>query len=81
MEALPETLARLVTEKADGNALFAEEIVSFLIDRGVLRATGEKVEFDVSAVAAALTASVQNQLRRAWTDLVQRIARSSKQHR
>ena len=62
VEALPETLARLVTEKADGNAPFAEEIVSFLIERGVLRATGEKVEFDVSAVAAALPASVQNLL-------------------
>jgi predicted ATPase len=51
-----------VTEKAEGNALFAEEIVSFLAERGVLRATEGKVEFDASAVAAALPASVQSLL-------------------
>ena len=62
VEALPEALARLVTEKAEGNALFAEEIVSFLAERGVLRATAGKVEFDASAVAAALPASVQSLL-------------------
>ena len=37
VEALPEALARQVTEKAEGNALFAEEILSFLTERGVLR--------------------------------------------
>ena len=42
IEALPEALVRLVTEKAEGNALFAEELVSFLVERGVLRATGGK---------------------------------------
>ena len=62
VEVVPEALARLVTEKAEGNALFAEEIVSFLAERGVLRATEGKVEFDASAVAAALPASVQSLL-------------------
>ena len=38
VEALPEALARQVTEKAEGNPLFAEEIVSFLTERGMLRA-------------------------------------------
>jgi class 3 adenylate cyclase len=37
VEALPEALARQVAEKAEGNALFAEEIVSFLLERGVVR--------------------------------------------
>ena len=62
VDALPEALARQVTEKAEGNPLFAEEIVSFLIERGVLRSTAGKVEFDLNAVAAVLPASVQNLL-------------------
>lgn len=62
VEAAPEALKRLVTEKAEGNALFAEEIVSFLADRGVLRATGGKVEFDAGTMAAALPASLQSLL-------------------
>ena len=43
VEALPEALARQVTEKAEGNPLFAEEIVSFLTERGILRATERQV--------------------------------------
>jgi class 3 adenylate cyclase len=62
VEVLPEALARLVTEKAEGNALFAEEIVSFLAERGVLRTNAGKVEFDAGVVAAALPASVQSLL-------------------
>ena len=62
VEVLPEAFVRLVTEKAEGNALFAEEIVSFFAERGVLRATAGKVEFDPGAVAAALPASVQSLL-------------------
>ena len=58
----PNALARQVTEKAEGNALFAEEILSFLTERGVLRVAGGKVEFDAGAVAAALPASVQSLL-------------------
>ena len=59
VEALPEALARQVTEKAEGNPLFAEEIVTFLTERGILRTIAGKLDFDVSAVAAALPASVQ----------------------
>jgi hypothetical protein len=58
----PETLVRLVIEKAEGNALFAEEILSFLNDRGALRTDGGKVEFDAGAVPAALPASLQSLL-------------------
>ena len=37
VEALPEPLACQVAEKAEGNPLFAEEIVSFLTERGIVR--------------------------------------------
>jgi class 3 adenylate cyclase len=59
---LPEALARQVAEKAEGNPLFAEEIVSFLTERELLHAKGGKLEFDPGAVAAALPASVQSVL-------------------
>ncbi len=62
VKALPEALARLVTEKAEGNPLFAEEIVSFLTERGIIRAAAGKLEFFANAVAAALPGSVQNLL-------------------
>ena len=62
VEALPEALVRQVTGKAEGNALFAEEILSFLAERGVLRIFSGKVEFDASALAASLPASLQNLL-------------------
>lgn len=62
VDALPEALARQVAEKAEGNPLFAEEIVSFLTERGMLRMTAGAVEFDGNAVAAVLPASVQSLL-------------------
>ena len=62
VEALPEALARQVTEKAEGNPLFAEEIIAFLTERGILRTVAGKLDFDVSAVAAALPASIQGVL-------------------
>ena len=62
VDALPETLAQQLADKAEGDALFAEEILSFLTERGVLRMVAGKVEFDAGAVAAALPASVQSLL-------------------
>jgi class 3 adenylate cyclase len=62
VEVLPEALVRLVTEKAEGNSLFVEEILSFLSERGALRAVVGKVEFDSGASGAALPASVQSLL-------------------
>ena len=44
---LPDTLVRHVAVKAEGNPLFAEEIVSFLIERNVLRSTNGNVEFEL----------------------------------
>jgi hypothetical protein len=74
IQAPPEALVRLVTEKAEGNALFAEEILSFLTERGALRIAAGKVEFDAGAVAAALPASVQSLL----TARVDRLARQDR---
>ena len=62
VDALPEGLAQQVTEKADGNPLFAEEIASYLAERGFLRNVAGILEFDASAVSAALPASVQSLL-------------------
>ena len=60
VEVLPEALARQVAEKAEGNPLFAEEIVSFLTERELLNAKGGKLEFDPGAVVVGLPASVQS---------------------
>ena len=51
-----------VAEKAEGNPLFAEEIVSFLAERGMVRTTTDKSDFDASIIATALPASVQGLL-------------------
>jgi predicted ATPase len=60
--ALPEALAGKITDKAEGNPLFAEEIVSYLIERSIVRIHETELEFDVDAVAAALPTSVQSLL-------------------
>src|SRR5262249_31812593 len=62
VSAMPESLARWVSEKAEGNPLFAEEIASFLAERGILRAAAENPEFDSNALAAALPGTVQSLL-------------------
>lgn len=58
-DQLPDALAALVTEKAEGNALFTEEIASFLVERGVVRRGASGLEFDAQAAAAALPASIR----------------------
>jgi predicted ATPase len=62
VEALPKALAREITGKAEGNPLFAEEIVSYLTERSIVRIGVTALEFDVDAVAAALPTSVQSLL-------------------
>jgi class 3 adenylate cyclase len=63
VEVLPEALARLVTEKAEGNALFAEEITSYLLERGMIRQTAAGLSYDPSSSAAAtLPGSVRSLL-------------------
>ena len=62
LEVLPEPLVLQVAEKAEGNPLFAEEIVSFLAERGMVRGTRGKLDFDATAVATALPASIESLL-------------------
>ncbi len=59
VDELPEPLAQVIVEKAEGNALFAEELASFLIERGTVRVTPQGLGFDPAQIAAALPASVQ----------------------
>ena len=66
-----------MAEKAEGNPLFAEEIVSFVSERGIVRTSTGKLDFD----AAALPASVQNLSRRAWTASLQVTVHSCKRPR
>jgi predicted ATPase/class 3 adenylate cyclase len=62
VEAVPEGVARQVTEKAEGNPLFVEEIVSYLTERGIIRAVAGELEFDASVASVPLPASVQSLL-------------------
>jgi class 3 adenylate cyclase len=62
LEILPEPLVLQVAEKAEGNPLFAEEIVSFLAERGMVRSTPGKLDFDATVVATALPASIESLL-------------------
>ena len=62
VDHLPEALAKLIVAKAEGNALFAEEIASFLVERGIVRRSATGLDFDPAAVAAALPESVQSLL-------------------
>ena len=62
VDHLPEALAKLIAAKAEGNALFAEEIASFIIERGIVRRGATGLDFDPAAVAAALPESVQSLL-------------------
>jgi class 3 adenylate cyclase len=59
VDELPESLARLIVEKAEGNALFVEEIARYLIERGTVRRTPSGLGYDAGMVAAALPASVE----------------------
>jgi tetratricopeptide (TPR) repeat protein len=67
---LPEELQRLIAAKAEGNALFAEELVSFLVERGFVRHHTGAFDFDPTVIANVLPASVQSLL----TSRVDRLA-------
>jgi class 3 adenylate cyclase len=55
-EPLPETFVQQVTEKADGNPLFAEELLNYLTEQNISRTAGG---LDNSDFANALPATVQ----------------------
>ena len=58
INTLPEALSRQLTERAGGNPLFGEEILSFLLDQGALRIDGGEASFDADRGEHALPASM-----------------------
>ena len=58
----PDALMRQVTERAGGNPLFGEEILSFLIEQGALRVASGKADFDAAIGVDGLPASIQGLL-------------------
>ena len=60
VDRLPEVLLKLIVAKAGGNALFAEEITTFLVERSIVRVSAAGLEFDPARVASALPESVQS---------------------
>ncbi|HMD62865.1 MAG TPA: AAA family ATPase [Stellaceae bacterium] len=59
---LTGALARMITDRAEGNPLFAEEIANYLIEGGMVRRRAMSLEYDAATVAAAVPASVQSLL-------------------
>lgn len=62
VEDPPAALVAQVAERAGGNPLFGEEILSFLLHQGALRVFADRVEFDAAEGQTALPASVQSLL-------------------
>lgn len=60
--ALPDALIRQVVDRAGGNPLFGEEILSFLVEQGALRVEAGQVAFDAALGESALPASMQGLL-------------------
>ncbi len=59
---LPDGLARELNERAGGNPLFGEEILSFLIEQGALRVEGGTAYFDADLGALGLPITMQSLL-------------------
>jgi class 3 adenylate cyclase/tetratricopeptide (TPR) repeat protein len=59
VDEAPESLVRLVTDKADGNALFAEEIVTFLVESTAVSVGGGEVKLRAARTQSILPASIQ----------------------
>ena len=59
---LPDALARAVTERADGNALFAEELASYLSEHGAPMIGDGGRQYDTAAIASAVPLSLQSLL-------------------
>ena len=62
VDILPEALIRQVTDRAGGNPLFGEEILSFLMEQGALRIDSGKVDFDAALGESGLPVSMQSLL-------------------
>ena len=59
---LPAELTRLVTEKAEGNPLFAEEIASYLLEKGSLRKVEGGLAYEPDDAESGLAVTLENLL-------------------
>jgi class 3 adenylate cyclase/tetratricopeptide (TPR) repeat protein len=59
---LPNKLIQLLNDKAEGNPLFAEEIVGFLAQRGALQSTAGTLKFDPGTALETIPATIQSLL-------------------
>ncbi len=62
IETLPDTLARLIVEKAEGNPLFAEELTRYLVESGNLVRTDAGVSFRAGGDVAAVPGTLEDLL-------------------
>jgi class 3 adenylate cyclase len=62
VDDLPQQFSRLVSDKAEGNALFAEELAIFLLERGIVRRRGDALDYDPGQLAQALPGSIKTVL-------------------
>jgi class 3 adenylate cyclase len=62
VDDLPDALIQQVTDRAGGNPLFGEEILTFLVQQGALRIEAGKVDFDAALGESGLPASMQSLL-------------------
>ncbi len=62
VETLPDGFAEQLTERAGGNPLFGEEIMSFLMDQEALRVEDGQAYLDTEMVASGLPASMRSLL-------------------
>ena len=61
VDRLPDELSSLISTKAEGNALFAEEIVSFLVESGVVTRGATSVSFNPAvATTTAMPRSIES---------------------
>jgi class 3 adenylate cyclase len=60
VDALPDALVRQVTDRAGGNPLFGEEILSFLLEHGALQIASGKVDFDAALGESGLPMSMRS---------------------
>lgn len=59
---IPDALADLIASRAEGNALFVEEIANYLVERRIVCQTASGLQYDVASVVAALPGTLRSLL-------------------
>jgi class 3 adenylate cyclase/tetratricopeptide (TPR) repeat protein len=62
VDEIPDALADLIAGKAEGNALFVEEIVNYLVEQRIVTRTAAELEYRVPSVVAALPGTLRSLL-------------------